>query len=133
MRVRSGLPAAARDAAENARPNVLVELLDPGNVALFRRRRGEVIVSPVILSHMLAQVALRRELRAVFDELFGPGGAGDHIPPPADYGLSSAKSRSGRSRTQRPRMVRWRSACDPTTATAPAAPHSIPPVIARSR
>lgn len=27
------------------------------------------------LSHMLAKVALRRELRAVYDELFGPGGA----------------------------------------------------------
>ena len=72
---------------ENARPNILVELLDPGNVALFRRRRGEVIVSPVILSHMLAQVALRRELRAVFDELFGPGGPEIIFRPPADYGL----------------------------------------------
>jgi hypothetical protein len=72
---------------EDARPNVLVELLDPGNMALFRRRRGEVIVSPVILSHMLAQVALRRELRAVFDELFGPGGPEIIFRPPADYAL----------------------------------------------
>jgi ion channel POLLUX/CASTOR len=72
---------------EDARANVLVELLDPGNTALFRRRRGEVIVSPLILSHMLAQVALRRELRAVFDELFGPGGPEIIFRPPADYGL----------------------------------------------
>ncbi|MBR9988124.1 MAG: ion channel DMI1 [Gemmatimonadetes bacterium] len=71
------------------RPNVLVELLDPGNMALFRRRRGEVIVSPLILSHMLAQVALRRELRAVFEELFGPGGPEIIFRPPVDYGLQN--------------------------------------------
>src|SRR5690606_36955738 len=37
--------------------------------------------------HMLAQVALRRELRAVFDELFGPGGPEIIFRPPADYDL----------------------------------------------
>jgi ion channel POLLUX/CASTOR len=73
---------------ESGRPNVLVELLDAGNNSLFRGRRGEVIISPVILSHMLAQVALRRELRAVFDELFGPGGAEIMFRAPADYTLS---------------------------------------------
>jgi hypothetical protein len=57
------------------RPHVVVELLDSGNAALFRKRRGEIIVTPQVLSHMLAQVVLRRELRALFDELFGPGGA----------------------------------------------------------
>ncbi|MEX0891000.1 MAG: ion channel DMI1 [Gemmatimonadota bacterium] len=56
-------------------PELLVELLDPGNVGLFRKRPGEVLISPLILSHMMAQVALRRELRAVFDELFGARGA----------------------------------------------------------
>ena len=76
---------------EDARPNVLVELLDPGNISLFRRRRGEVIVSPLILSHMLAQVALRRELRAVFDELFGPGGPEIIFRPPTDYGLENSE------------------------------------------
>ncbi len=70
-----------------AQPHVLIELLDPGNVSLFRRRAGEVLISPLILSHMLAQVALRRELRAVFDELFGPGGAEIYFNPPARYGL----------------------------------------------
>ena len=60
---------------ETGGPELLVELLDPGNVGLFRRRPGEVLISPLILSHMMAQVALRRELRAVFDELFGARGA----------------------------------------------------------
>lgn len=58
-----------------ARPALLVELMDPENLGLFRRRRGEVLLSPVLLSHMLSQVVLRRELAAVFDELFGPGGS----------------------------------------------------------
>jgi ion channel POLLUX/CASTOR len=66
-------------------PEVLLELMDPGSVSLFRERRGEVIISPVILGHILAQVALRRELRAVFDELFGPGGAEIFFQPVHDY------------------------------------------------
>lgn len=56
-------------------PEILIELIDPQNLSLFRRRPGEVLISPMILSHMLAQVALRPELRAVFDNLFGPQGA----------------------------------------------------------
>ena len=35
---------------------------------------------------MLAQVALRPELRAVFDELFGPGGAEIAFVPATEYG-----------------------------------------------
>jgi ion channel POLLUX/CASTOR len=69
-------------------PSVLIELLDAGNVSLFRQRASEVIVSPLILSHMLAQVALRRELRAVFDELFGPGGAEIVFRTAAEYALA---------------------------------------------
>jgi hypothetical protein len=71
---------------ERARPHVIVELLDPGNASLFRRRSGEVLISPLILSHMLAQVVLRNELRVVFDELFGPGGAEIFFHPPHAYG-----------------------------------------------
>jgi hypothetical protein len=67
------------------RPHVIVELLDPGNAALFRRRKSEVLISPLILSHMLAQVVLRNELRVVFDELFGPGGAEIFFHPPRAY------------------------------------------------
>ncbi len=37
---------------------------------------------------MLAQVALRPELRAVFDELFGPGGAEIAFVPATEYGLA---------------------------------------------
>lgn len=55
-------------------PRVLVEVLEPENARLLGSG-CERLVSPLVLSHMLAQVALRRELRPVFDELFGPGGA----------------------------------------------------------
>lgn len=59
--------------------------MDPANLSLFRHRRGEVLISPLILSHMLAQVVLRPELRAVFDELFGPGGAEFTFEPASAY------------------------------------------------
>ena len=66
-------------------PRVLVELTDPDNVALFQNRSDEIIVSPVIVSHMLARVTLRRELRAVFDELFASGGSEIFFRRIADY------------------------------------------------
>ena len=70
------------------RPSVLVELLDPENATLFRQRRGEVIVSPLLLSHLLAHVGLRRELNAVFGELFGPGGSEIVFRSAAAYDLA---------------------------------------------
>jgi ion channel POLLUX/CASTOR len=78
---------------EQGGPGVLIELMDAGNLSLFRHRRGEVIVSPMILSHMLAQVALRRELSVVFDELFGPRGAEIVFRTPAEYGLCDREVR----------------------------------------
>lgn len=57
------------------RPQMIMELSDPANETLLTLPHSEVMVSPIILSHLLAQVALRRELRVVFDELFTVGGA----------------------------------------------------------
>ncbi len=68
-------------------PGILVELLDPENVALLERGGLEVVVTPVLVSHILAQVALRRELRAVFDELFTAGGAEVVFRRADGYGL----------------------------------------------
>ncbi|MEP0548721.1 MAG: ion channel DMI1 [Rhodothermales bacterium] len=78
-----------RDLLPDDGPEILLELLDPENLSLFRRRPSEVLISPMILSHMLAQVALRPELRAVFDELFGPGGAEIAFVPAPRYGLGT--------------------------------------------
>jgi len=71
---------------------VLVELTNPAHTTLFDNRRGEVIVSPVIISHMLTRVALRREMRAVFDEVFSSGGCEVFFRRIADYGLAEILS-----------------------------------------
>jgi hypothetical protein len=74
--------------ADDTRPEILVELSDPSNAQLFRKRPGEVVISPLILSHVLAHATLRRELTVVFEELFGPSGAEIFFRPVADYGLA---------------------------------------------
>ncbi len=58
---------------------ILIELMDPANEKLFQHKFGEVIISPMILSHMLAHSALVPELNAVFEDLFGPDGADIHF------------------------------------------------------
>lgn len=57
------------------RPQLLLELSDPANEELVVRNRSESIISPMILSHLMAQIAQRRELGLVFEELFTFGGA----------------------------------------------------------
>jgi len=57
------------------KPQILLELSDPANEDLLVRNDSETIISPMILSHMLSQVTLRRELRLVYDELFTAHGA----------------------------------------------------------
>lgn len=69
LALRAALPVGTRP------PPIVVELLDDDNLALFERRAGEVLLSSVLLSHVLAQVALRPELGVVVEELFTVGGA----------------------------------------------------------
>ncbi|MCP3866879.1 MAG: hypothetical protein GY703_02045 [Gammaproteobacteria bacterium] len=73
-------------------PRVLVELADADNISLFDNRSGEIIVSPVIVSHMLTRVALRRELDVVFDDLFSSGGSEICFHPIAEYDLAETLS-----------------------------------------
>ncbi|MCP3877144.1 MAG: hypothetical protein GY701_01935 [Sulfitobacter sp.] len=75
-------------------PRVLVELTDADNISLFENRSGEIIVSPVIVSHMLTRVALRRELDAVFDELFSSGGSEIIFRPIAEYDLAETLAKN---------------------------------------
>jgi hypothetical protein len=58
-----------------AKPQVITELADPSNQDLIRRFQTEVIIGPIIVSHLLAQMSLRRELYSVFNELFTVDGA----------------------------------------------------------
>lgn len=69
-------------------PQVILELSDPDNEPLIIRNQSETIISPLVLSHLLGQVAQRPELRLIFDELFTVGGAEILFRPPADYGLT---------------------------------------------
>ncbi len=59
---------------QNAKgPQVLLEIASPGNARLIDGQMGEVLVGPVIMSHLLAQIALKRELACVFEELLSVG------------------------------------------------------------
>jgi hypothetical protein len=68
-------------------PQVLVELKEPSNLALFEQGGSEVIIPALALGHIMAQVALRRELRVVFDDLFGPEGSELFFRAAGSYGL----------------------------------------------
>jgi hypothetical protein len=70
-----------------ARPDMLVEIFDPENEPLVSREYAEVIVSPVILSHIVAHVTLRPELNPVFHELFGSNGPEISFGLPSRFGL----------------------------------------------
>jgi hypothetical protein len=67
-------------------PRVLLELADAANEGLVRSLDVETLVSPLILSHFMAQITLRRETRLVFEELFAAGGAEIEFHPPSAYG-----------------------------------------------
>jgi len=69
-------------------PELIVELLDPDNAHLFDRRDHVCLVTPRVLSHLLAHVVLRPELSSVFDELFSSRGAELDLWSAADLGLT---------------------------------------------
>lgn len=77
-------------ADSSRRPQLIMELSDPDNRHLLDGHQSEMMISPMILSHVLAQVALRRELRVVLDELFTVGGAEIQFRDPADYPLPAS-------------------------------------------
>ena len=76
-------------------PKILVDLMDADNVRLFQDENTEVLVTPMIASHVLAQVALRRELNVVYAELFGAGGAEICFRPVTDYNIMGQKMSFG--------------------------------------
>ena len=73
-------------------PQMLMEFSDPDNRHLLMAYQSEVMISPMIVSHVLAQVALRRELRVVLDELFTVGGSEIQFRDPQDYPLPASTS-----------------------------------------
>ncbi|TWI75649.1 Castor and Pollux protein voltage-gated ion channel component [Desulfobotulus alkaliphilus] len=70
-------------------PHILLELSDPNNRRLLGSRRGEMMISPLLLSHLLVHVALRREILAVFHGLFRATGPEITFRRPEEHGLST--------------------------------------------
>jgi Trk K+ transport system NAD-binding subunit len=66
---------------------ILVELRDPANADLFERSETEAVPSAMLVTHLLAQVALRPELRVVLDTLLSPAGPEFEIISPVTLGL----------------------------------------------
>ncbi len=87
---------ALNRASSPRKPKILVDLMDFDNVALFEDYNTEVLVTPLIASHVLAQVALRRELNVIYEELFGPGGAEIFFRPVSDYGIEAQRTDFGK-------------------------------------
>jgi Trk K+ transport system NAD-binding subunit len=77
-------------AGSHQHPQLILELSDSGNRHLLNGHQGEMLISSMILSHVLGQVALRRELRVVLDELFTAGGAEIQFRNPANYPLPAS-------------------------------------------
>ena len=71
------------------KPNILLELSDPDNEALLRKYKTEVIISPLILSNLLAGIALQREVNSICKELFTSGGAEIIFRGPEEYGIET--------------------------------------------
>lgn len=74
------------------RPKILAQLMNEANVVLFPEDQCETLTSPVVLSHLLAQIALQRTLRGVFEELFGPDGAEIFFRPTTVYEWGTAST-----------------------------------------
>jgi hypothetical protein len=64
-----------------------LELADPSNESLLKPFQSEVIISPMILSHLLASVAMQRELYSIYNELFTVGGPEIIFRSIEEYGI----------------------------------------------
>jgi hypothetical protein len=71
-------------------PHLLVQLRDPSNADLFDNIDTEVLATGEILSHVIAQIALRADLRLVFDLLLGPEGPEVVFRDVSDFALGTS-------------------------------------------
>ncbi len=70
------------------RPQILLELSDPANEGLIRLPGAETVVGSLIISHLLARIAIQPSTRLVFDELFTAGGAEIEFRRSTEFGLA---------------------------------------------
>jgi len=74
-------------AGQEKRPQILLELADAANEGLVRSTGVEAVISPLIVSHLLARIALQPAIRLIFDELFTVGGPEIEFRAPSVRGL----------------------------------------------
>lgn len=82
---------------ERVQPHILLELQDQSNAVYVSHTNSDLMVSSVVISHVLAQVALHPSLRSVYDDLLSSDGAhlGIRYLPESLYGeLSIAQVQS---------------------------------------
>lgn len=87
LMLREALRRPAADGA--AGPRIIVELGEPSNAELLDAPDVEVLVTPLIVGQLLAQVALRPELNSVYAEMLGVGGAEMASEPASQFGVES--------------------------------------------
>jgi hypothetical protein len=88
-------------------PQLLLEFSDPSNERLLGHRAGEVIISPLLLSHLLVHVALRRELLVAIDDLFSAGGPEISFRTLSDYDLQAGDLQTGTITFADIRQLAW--------------------------
>ena len=66
------------------KPRITLEIVEEENAGLLEGKGYDIVLSPLIISYMLSQVALKRELNSVFTELAGVGGAQICLRSPDD-------------------------------------------------
>ncbi len=68
------------------RPQLVSEILDPRNRELIARARvNDIIVSPQVVSMLLAQISQQKMLTSVYDELLSAGGVEIYLKPASHY------------------------------------------------
>lgn len=67
-------------------PHIVVELLDPSNASVTRPHADDLLLSADLIGHLLAQIALRPEIKQVYDALLSTAGPGIDIRRCPDYG-----------------------------------------------
>lgn len=71
---------------------ILMELMEAENGRLLAQFPHEMLITPVLVSHMLVQVALRPELNSVFEVLFGSHGPEIGFRAAADFDVTGRET-----------------------------------------
>ncbi len=57
------------------KPHFIIELMDPDNEMILQDLNTEILITTYIISCAMSQIAIRKNIRIIFDELFTAAGA----------------------------------------------------------